>query len=135
VCHYSLDRRLDKFFEIIIEDIKNNGIDPDRISDKLPITIKTFSLERLKEDLEKFSKEFLDNQKFDWVSFRKQLYNVLIDQKLKIPIPKYLIFSYKKISSEIFNTTFDNRDDLEVNLEIENLKITGSYNDSLIERS
>ena len=135
ICHHSLDRNsnLSVFFKIVIEDIRKNGIDPDRISDNLPVAIKSFSLNRLKEDLESFSKGFLDNEKLNWLNFKRHLYRVLIDQKLKIPVSRYLTFSYKEIAVGIIDKTLDLSDDIEVSLEIEKLEISGSYNDPFIE--
>lgn len=129
VCHHSLDRNynLGYFFKDIVEEVNKKGIDPYSISDSLPRVVNKFFPGRLKDDLENFSNTYLDGVKMDWLKFREQLYNVLIDQSLSIPImTKELTFKLKKPLTE------DLDDSLDIEVKVDNAVINAFYNDVLL---
>ena len=134
VCHSSLstNQNIDIFFKDIKEEIisRNLEIDydtVDKILDYLPKTIQSFSFKKLKEDMDNFSKIYLNSETINWSIFRGSLYQVLIGQPLKIKIKteKEIIFEYEE--------NINVGDNLDIKIKLEKHSAFAHYNDPFVD--
>jgi len=134
VCHSALDTNpnIDVFFSDIKKEIISNnlGIDVDtvdKVLDHLPKTVQSFSFKKLKEDIDKFSANYLDNLTINWNIFRESLYQILIGQPLKINIKlqKQIIFEYEE--------NINSGDNLDIKIKLESHNASAHYSDLFID--
>jgi len=142
-CHFCLDSERNSdvklFFDKIIGVIKKNnlGIDSNEITDHLTETIFLFYFGKLKEEMDKFLDDYLDSIQVDWETFKMKLYNVLVNQPLKVivkmnGVERVLSFEYtpKPMPLSVLD------DSLEVSIRVDNrVIISHSTNETYIKYS